>query len=158
MTICLFALTDIVILHSASIELFCPVHSFLIFSHPNQSATPSPSPSQLEFLEDFNTCTMPSEKYYDLEKWEKNQGLQTEFTGKQMSRRDYMAGYDGYNDPNVMFGDDEKAQKNRFAALKIQKDEEEIQKTLKLLQANKDKRADMEMGMQGREAMQTKMY
>jgi hypothetical protein len=28
-----------------------------------------------DYMEDFNTCTMPHEKYYDLDKWEKKEEM-----------------------------------------------------------------------------------
>merc|ERR1712054_311812 len=89
-----------------------------------------------EYVEDYNTATMPSEKYYDLTAWDSKMAAKRQ----KKKRGDEMT--DAQRASLASF-DDESARKEEQKANEAKKQEKALQEQLERLRADKSKVANM---------------
>merc|ERR1712187_725696 len=89
-----------------------------------------------EYIEDFNTATMPSEKYYDLNAWDQKMSMKRQ----KRNRNDEMS-----EDQRAALAsfDDESARRHEIKALKAKQDEEKLNNEVRRLRHDKSKVDDM---------------
>lgn len=87
-----------------------------------------------DYIEDYNTATMPSKKYYNLQVWEKEQ------LAKKANKRKDMS--DSQRTAFASF-DDERARREEITLLRAKKQEEQITDEVRRMRQNKDKVAEM---------------
>eukprot|EP00929_Paragymnodinium_shiwhaense_P059218 TRINITY_DN2964_c0_g1_i3.p1 TRINITY_DN2964_c0_g1~~TRINITY_DN2964_c0_g1_i3.p1 ORF type:complete len:138 (+),score=53.24 TRINITY_DN2964_c0_g1_i3:300-713(+) len=85
-----------------------------------------------EYVEDFNTATMPSEKYYDLQSWDQKMAAKRQ----KKKRGDEMT--DAQRASLASF-DDESARKEEHKAHMAKKQEQALQEQLQRLRGDKAK-------------------
>merc|ERR1712187_525565 len=89
-----------------------------------------------EYIEDYNTATMPSEKYYDLNAWDQKMSLKrqkrTRNNDMSEAQRASLASFD-----------DESARKHEIKALQAKKQEEQLNNEVKKLRADNKKVEEM---------------
>lgn len=89
-----------------------------------------------EFVEDYNTATMPHKKYYNVEAWDREMSnkRQKKNTGDEMSAA---------AKASLTSFDDESARKEEFKHLQAKKQEQALNDEVRKLRANKDKVQEM---------------
>jgi len=75
-----------------------------------------------EYMEDFNTVTLPHKKYYDIEKWEMKEALKKK--KKMMKAFKHPEKYQLDDGVDRVFNDEEELRKVRKAAREKEKEEE----------------------------------
>merc|ERR1712110_37309 len=89
-----------------------------------------------EYVEDYNTATMPLKKYYNLQAWDQEQAVkrQKKHRGDEMTeaQRASLASFD-----------DEQARLEEMKHLKAKRQEQQISDEVRKLRQNRDKVADM---------------
>jgi len=89
-----------------------------------------------EYIEDFNTATMPSEKYYDLHAWDAKMSLKRQ----KKNRNDDM---DDAQRASLASFDDESARRHEIKALQAKKAEQQLTNEVKKLRADNKKVEEM---------------
>merc|ERR1719231_1841893 len=89
-----------------------------------------------EYVEDYNTATMPSKKYYNLEAWDAEQ------RGKRQKKNDAFEMSEAARASLTSF-DDETARKEEFKHLQAKKHEQQISEEVRKLRANREKVEEM---------------
>merc|ERR1712014_30788 len=89
-----------------------------------------------EYIEDYNTATMPSEKYYDLNSWDQKMALKRQ----KRNRNDDMS--EAQRAALASF-DDESARKHEIKALQAKKAEEQLNNEVRRLRQDRSKADDM---------------
>merc|ERR1712157_673176 len=89
-----------------------------------------------EYIEDFNTATMPSEKYYDLHAWDAKMSLKRQ----KKNRNDDM---DDAQRASLASFDDESARRHEIKALQAKEAEQQLTNEVKKLRADNKKVEEM---------------
>merc|ERR1719361_2579203 len=89
-----------------------------------------------EYVEDYNTATMPSKKYYNLQSWDQ---LQTSKRSKKIRGEDMT---DAQKAALASF-DDERARREEIKHLQAKKQEMQITDEVRRMRSNKDKVEEM---------------
>jgi len=90
-----------------------------------------------EYIEDYNTATMPSKKYYNLQAWD------TMMAKKRSAKKRGDDMTEAHKSALASF-DDEKARKEEIKHLQAKKQEEMITTEVRKMKANKEKVSDMQ--------------